>query len=307
MKVSLSVIICTYNPDEFIFSKCLHAIETASLNFAPTEIIIIDNNSTNNFQEKNYLKKFLEKNQYARIIKEEKQGLTPARLKGIQEAHGEILVFVDDDNFVEPDFFKNGIEIALNNPQIGAWSGQVKLVFETEPEPWTKKYWGLLVYREFSINKWSNISQYNETMPCGAGLYVRKSVALFYNNLHQLGKRNIQLDRSVNSLFSAGDNDLAACACDIGFGVGLFKDIIVKHYIPRKRLKLDYLLKLTEGISASAVVFNSFRGDLPKIKTLKNKIACVFRYLLMTNLQKAFAKAHKKGEERGINLLIINE
>jgi glycosyltransferase involved in cell wall biosynthesis len=28
------------------------------------------------------------------------QGLTPARTKGIREAKGELLVFVDDDNFI---------------------------------------------------------------------------------------------------------------------------------------------------------------------------------------------------------------
>src|SRR5207253_8061399 len=112
---------------------------------------------------------------------ETKQGLTPARLRGMKEAAGDILVFIDDDNWINPDFFQKGMEIAGRCVHIGSWSGQVKLQFEKQPEEWTRKYWGLLVYREFREDKWSNFPYLTDTMPCGAGLFVRKKVAEYYS------------------------------------------------------------------------------------------------------------------------------
>ena len=69
MNSSLSIIICTYNPDENIFSRCLDAIKKASLENIPHQILIIDNNSSNKLDEQEYFKIFC--NGYsARLINE---------------------------------------------------------------------------------------------------------------------------------------------------------------------------------------------------------------------------------------------
>jgi glycosyltransferase involved in cell wall biosynthesis len=311
MNKRLSVIICTYNPNEAIFSRCLASINAANKHYAVDEIIIVDNNSTVPLQEQEYIRSFLASNVAARIVREKKQGLTPARIRGSNEAGSNTLVFVDDDNFLKVDFFEKGMQIADTNPHIGSWSGQVKLIFEEQPEEWTRKYWGMLVHREFSSNYWSNFPHMPETMPCGAGLFIRKEVANYYIYLHKQGKRGIQLDRSGNSLSSGGDNDLAACACDIGLGVGLFHELSLDHYIPKSRLSKEYLLSLAEGISASAIVFRSFRNEFPKQLSFKNKIANTIRLLLKNKIDKQFYKAVLKGEAIGrkivFNQILRNE
>ena len=45
----------------------------------------------------------------AHIVREDTLGLTPARLRGIRESKGDLLVFVDDDNVLDVDF----LEVAL--------------------------------------------------------------------------------------------------------------------------------------------------------------------------------------------------
>ena len=299
---SLSVIICTYNPVITIINQCLLAIKKASTLSKPQEIILIDNNSNNHFTEDNKFQ-LLVVELGIKLINEPKQGLTPARLRGIKEAKEDLLVFIDDDNFIEPNFFEKGLTISTSYPFIGAWSGQVKLVFEQEPQPWTKPYWGMLVWREFTENKWSNFPHLPDTMPCGAGLFVRKQVATHYYHLHESGKRNIQLDRSGKSLFSGGDNDLAACACDIGMGVGIFHEFVVNHYIPNNRLTEAYLLKLAEGIAASTVVFKSFRGELPLPVNAKNKFANFLRAQLKKGVAKKMYQAVLNGEKLGVEII----
>ncbi|WP_421796973.1 glycosyltransferase [Haliscomenobacter sp.] len=297
-----SVVICTYNPVQHIFSKCLDSILEAAKICKPSEIIIIDNNSNNRFDQEEYFRDFIEVSN-AKLINESKQGLTPARLRGIASSSSDVLVFVDDDNILRADFFEKGIKIAEKHPHIGAWSGQVKLVFEEKPPAWTKQYWGLLVHREFSVDKWSNLPLLDETMPCGAGLFVRMQVASLYRQLHLEGKRTIQLDRTATSLLSGGDNDLAGCACDLGLGVGLFKDIVVDHFIPSKRLKLDYLLNLASGIWASSVIFKSYRGELPQRISLKRKLVNILRFLFMKRRERAFYIATLKGQKQGKQIL----
>lgn len=302
----LSVIICTYSPNTETFERCLSSISNAITNNFPLEIIIVDNNSVEPLAKQSYIVRFLERHTYAKVVIEKKQGLTPARLKGIEEAKGDLLVFIDDDNIIASDFFNKGKEIEEKYPMIGAWSGQVLLEFEKEPDSWLHKYQGLLVYRQFQKDCWSNLPLLAETMPCGAGLFIRKAVADYYYHLHKTNKRNIQLDRTGKSLFSGGDNDMAACACDIGLGVGLFHEIVVVHYIPSFRLEKKYLLRLAEGIAASTIVLKYYRGIISNPPSLKNRIATILRIILKKGIDKEFYKAVLKGEKKGRLLIAQN-
>jgi hypothetical protein len=128
-------------------------------------------------------------------------------------------------------------------------------------------------------------------------------VADYYWNLHHEGKRTVQLDRKGKSLFSGGDNDLAACACDLGMGVGLFHELVLDHYIPASRLERDYLLALTKGIATSAVVFKSFRHEMPQEPSLKTRIANAIRLATMNPTARAFYKAGLDGEAEGRAML----
>jgi hypothetical protein len=106
------------------------------------------------------------------------------------------------------------------------------------------------------------------------------------------------LDRTGTSLLSAGDNDLAACACDIGLGVGLFSSLNLTHMIPAARLEEDYLLRLVEGISFSGVIFRSFRADKSFLahRRWSTRAADFLRLLRMNERQRRFFRASKRGE-----------
>ncbi|MDB4412871.1 glycosyltransferase family 2 protein, partial [bacterium] len=64
------------------------------------------------------------------VVHEKKLGLTPARLGGILESMGQLLVFVDDDNILDPDFLEVAWCIADERSFLGAWSGQCRAAFE---------------------------------------------------------------------------------------------------------------------------------------------------------------------------------
>ena len=64
-------------------------------------------NSSNNFRENSSIGAYLKAEKW-RVISETKQGLTPARLRGIVESKNELICFIDDDNFVEENFLADG-------------------------------------------------------------------------------------------------------------------------------------------------------------------------------------------------------
>jgi hypothetical protein len=152
---------------------------------------------------------------------------------------------------------------------------------------------------------WSNLPMLPDTMPCGAGLCVRREVANHYAMLHREGKRPFALDRIGTSLLSGGDNDLAACACDIGLGVGIFGALRLTHLIPAGRLRESYLVSLAENIALSTVLLRSLRapaGAVPAV-SLKRRIADTLRQWLMSSRDRRVFKAVRRGERRAREML----
>lgn len=112
--LGISIIVCCYNSETRIEKtlRCL-AIQEGLIN--QKEIILVDNNSTDNTKEKarkiwNELK-----NPYPlKIITQQNQGLSHARTKGVLDSKYSFGIFCDDDNLLTPNYceiiFKNFVE-----------------------------------------------------------------------------------------------------------------------------------------------------------------------------------------------------
>ena len=297
----LSGIICTHNPRNDYLQKCIVGLRSQSLPRDEWELLVVDNRS----DEPVAKQADLSWHPAARVVREETRGLTAARLRGISETNGELLVFVDDDNVLDPDFLERALRAMQERPFLGSWSGQCRPLFEQQPPEWTRRYWGNLVIREFEQDIWSNLPRLPQSMPCGAGLCVRRKVALHYLELHQSGKRSIQFDRNGNSLLSGGDNDLAACACDFGLGVGLIAALKLTHLISAERLTEDYLARLAEGIQYSSILLDAEYGIRAQPRTGMNRIADLLRLARLREPHRHILRAAFRGRDRAIQYLTI--
>lgn len=293
--MTISVAICTHNPKPNYLKRVVRSLQDQSLEHARWELLLIDNASTEpiNLDMVGWHSRGI-------VIREDRLGLTHARLRAIKEGKGELFVFVDDDNVLEPNFLEVALGVAKERSYIGAWSGQCHPGFDVQPPEWTKRYWGMLVIREFTQPAWSNLGLLTDTMPCGAGLCVRRNVAEAYHALHESGKRQLVLDRRGSSLMSGGDNDMAACACDIGLGVGLFPELELSHLIPENRTTLDYLTRLADGIHYSAIYLRSFRGDFAKRPSCKRWLLQFLQGIQMAPIDRTIFWASCRGENRAL-------
>jgi len=292
MEPKISVIICTHNPRQDYISQVLEALKSQTLPLDVWELLLIDNAS-----EKILASEIdISWHPQSRHIREEKLGLTPARLRGIKEASAEVLVFVDDDNVLEINYLETVLQISQKYTLIGAWGGQIIPKFDVPPQESIKPYLPLLALKQFDKDRWSNVP-HTGTDPYGAGLCIRKVVADKYADLVYNDPRRMELGRKGASLACGEDSDMSLTACDMGLGMGLFTSLKLIHLIPAKRLQEDYLVKLLEQGVHSTTILNVLRGDpLPPAKTWRGKLREVYRLIWMNRLERRFFLATRKGE-----------
>ena len=296
----VSVITCTHNPRPDYLAETIEALARQSLPLDRWEYLLIDNASS----PERTPRVDLSWHPQARMIREENLGLTPARLRGIREAQGDLLVFVDDDNVLDPNFLEEALRVPRQKPFLGSWSGQCRARFEEAPPEWTRRYWGNLVIREFDSDVWSNMPRLPETMPCGAGLCIRRVVAQRYLALHENGDRKrFQFDRTGDSLISGGDNDLAACACELGMGIGLISALKLTHLIPPERLTLSYLTRLTEGIEFTSTLLDIECGIQVPHRGPLGLLADQLRLLRLRGPHREIRRAVHRGRTKAMKLL----
>lgn len=292
---TLTVVLCTHNPRADYLSRTLAGLAEQTLALADWELLIVDNLCDQPIAERRGLGWRAD----TRIVVEPKLGLTPARLRGIREARGELLVFVDDDNVLDPPYLEHAQRISAEHAFLGAWSGQCIGEFEAPPPEWTRRYWGNLCIRQFDQVIWSNLPRLPDTMPAGAGLCIRRSVAEHYLELHFSGRRSFQFDRRGSSLLSGGDNDLAACACRLGMGVGLFPQLRLLHLIPPQRLTAHYLARLAEAIAFSSVLLDAEWGLPTPVRSWFGQIVDQLRVLRLRGPHRKVLQAFYRGRDLG--------
>lgn len=97
----ISVIIPAYNVEDYV-GRCLESCIRQT--YQNLEIIVIDDESTDHTLE--ICKKYAECDDRVRVISAEHGGLSRTRNKGLQEATGEYLAFLDSDDFIRPNMYE---------------------------------------------------------------------------------------------------------------------------------------------------------------------------------------------------------
>jgi glycosyltransferase involved in cell wall biosynthesis len=253
----VSLILCTHNPRLDFLGRTLRSLQTQTLARARWELVVVDNASTESLNGRIDLSW----HPNARLVREEELGLTAARLRGLRESRAELLVFADDDNVLAPDYLEQALGIALEHPQLGAWGGVIEGDFEVPPPAWATPYLAMLALRTAARDRWSNSFDDWSAVPFGAGLCVRRRVAVAWSERVNTDTLRRRLGRRGASLTAAEDTDLALTACDCGLGTGVFVRLRLTHLIPQARVTPEYFERLAEAMGRSHVLLASFRDS----------------------------------------------
>lgn len=141
MKLTISIIVPAKN-EEHRLPRCLSAINNLDCSSCDIEIIVIDNGSNDNTVE-------IAKKYGAKTYIRKTGTISGLRNYGAKVSNGEILVFVDADVEIKPDFLKNALKY-LKNPKIGIISGPIQI---PEDSTWVEKTWCLNRTRSTSLQE----------------------------------------------------------------------------------------------------------------------------------------------------------
>jgi len=242
----ITVILPTYNPRPDLFIRTLDALQAQNIPPEQWELLIIDNASDSPLPDHPAIRQ----NRQCKIIKEDQRGLTAARCCGIKHALSDVLVFVDDDNQLNPSYLRSALKLMNCHTEVGACGGKVIPHFECSAPDWIQEFTSLLACQDFgdqAIFSDAFDGNYPKHSPVGAGMVIRHHLA---DSWRKQPARNIT-DRSGNSLSSGGDNDMILHVLKQHKRVGWFPELELEHFIPEARTRVSYLARLNYSIQKS--------------------------------------------------------
>ena len=239
----LSVIICTYNRDKYIYNV-LESIAQCNFPSELYEIVLVNNNSTDNTELE--CKRFVTDypNIHFRYVEELQQGLSNARNRGIKEAKGEIIVYVDDDAKVNKAYLQTIYDFFNTHPAVYAAGGAIIPIYETKEPVWMSHFTKQLITGYAYMGE-KIIEFKNGKYPGGGNAAYRKEV------FEKVGLFNPDLGRKGTNLIGAEEKDIFDKMNAWGMKIYYLPTMILYHIIPDAKLSLEHFNRLTFSIGQS--------------------------------------------------------
>lgn len=239
----LTAIICTYNRAKYI-GNLLESIAANDLEKSEYEIVLVDNNCTDNTRE--ICNAFAEahKDVRFRYTQEAEQGLSAARNRGIKEAKGDILVYIDDDALVDTWYLRTIAKYMSAHPEISAIGGKILPLYETEEPKWMTPYTKTL------LTAWMDFG--DEIRPFPKGKFPGGGNSAYRAEVFEkVGLFNTELGRKGDSLMGAEEKDIYDKMNALGMKYMYVPAMTLHHIIPQRKLDKDYFDKWTYQIGVS--------------------------------------------------------
>lgn len=239
----ISVIICTYNREKYIYNV-LRSLAENDYPCDGYEIVLVNNNSSDATEPE--CRRF--QSDYPdirfRYCEESKQGLSYARNCGIRYASGDLLVYVDDDATVNATYLQAYADLFRRRSDVMAAGGPILPRYETSEPDWMSHYTRQLVTGRLYLGDRERPFP-KGAFPGGGNVCYRKEV------FERLGLFNVDLGRKGRTLIGAEEKDLFDRMTRSGMSFHYLPQAILYHIIPEEKLSRDYFNRLTLGVGRS--------------------------------------------------------
>ncbi len=266
MTRGISIVICCYNSANRIKPTLQHLSEQKIKKEIDWEVVIVDNNCTDDTVEI-ALEEWNEFNVNAPlyIVKEVNPGLSQARIRGIQSAKYDYVIFCDDDNWFAPTYVQRAFEIMESDGNIGACGGRSEIQSDIELPNWFNTYRSHYAIGVQNIDSGFLIERHHVW---GAGMVIRRKVLL---ELMSAGFTFHCSDRTGTTITSGGDSEICRWLLLVGFRLWYDEDLQFEHFIPKERLTKEYWRKLKKGFVDSFWELKLYDLALEAIEDQKQK------------------------------------
>lgn len=231
-KIELTVAVCTFNREKHL-KKCLETLVNQTLDNELYEVLIINNNSTDNTNK--VAECYVETQPNFRLVQEKTYGLSTCRNKGWKKANGKYVAYIDDDAKANPDWclkILNAFKTVSPSPV--AVGGEILPFYEKKPPFWFSD--------NLEIRSWGNVKKF---------LKPPKALNGFAGSNMAFSKVILE----ANNGFSA-NRGMAGGKLRLGDEADLFHriyqknslfwydpEIIVYHYVFQRKMRISYRMR----------------------------------------------------------------
>ncbi len=240
--MELSIIISTYNNAQSLL-RTLRSVAEQEYDKSRWECVVVNNASTDNTQT--VVEEFIAQHPKLniRIVKEEQQGLSFARNRGISESKGLILVFIDDDETINKEFVSAYLDL-FNNHGAFVGAGVVRACYDSARPKWMSYYTEKMIANPIYLgNKVVTIT--SSITPAGGNMAFNREIFSLY------GGFNTSLGRKGSELLGGEENDVFGRIRSLGERIFYTPNAIVYHHIADSKLTPEYFDKLSYGVGVS--------------------------------------------------------
>jgi len=247
----VSVVICCHNSVHRLGTTLAHLVAQRVEPGLSWEVLLVDNGSTDTTASTAY-------NCWSRVdipfrvVPEPRLGLSYARQRGLAEARYPIVSFIDDDNWVCPDWVQLSADIMGQFPSVAVCNGFAEAVCEVSPPAWFQKC--MHMYASSPNDEVGDIT-WAPALPSGSGLGIRKEA---WNALVSKGFQFVLTGRQGGRLSSGEDSELCIALRIAGWRFWRDPRLRFQHFIEAKRLTWAYLRRLNRESAESALAIIAY-------------------------------------------------
>lgn len=257
MSYCISIVLCSFNGS----ARLKPTIEHLADQDLPcqAELILVDNASTDGsatlvqeiWRQKGEPYPLI-------VIHESEPGLIHARKAGLQAARYEIVVFCDDDNWLQSDYLKLTCELFESIPGAGLVGGQgIGVTDGVFPSWWFDSDHSCNYAVGKQLPNSGNADQRGYLW--GAGLAAKKDILT-----HVLDDAFpiLMVGRNGNKVLSGDDSEMCMRALLAGSHLYYDERLVYQHFIPASRLTDTYFKNLMDSFDASGGISEEYRRAL---------------------------------------------
>lgn len=225
MTKPLTVMICTHNRAELL-RGALESLEDQSLARNRFEVLVVDNASTDGTAA--VVADCVARGKIDVLyVRETELGLDAARNRGIREAAGEVVAFLDDDARARHDWAAEVLE-GFDRHDAPILGGRVDLIWEVPRPVW---------FSDVLLRYLIHCDYGQEPVPVTSPPWLYGTNVAFRKSLfQQIGLFRLDLDRKGGSLMGGGDTEFFERAHARGHRILYLPTLVVRHLVPAFRV-----------------------------------------------------------------------
>jgi glycosyltransferase involved in cell wall biosynthesis len=255
-KAGVTLAICTHNGKNKLQQTIYHILNQDVHTNISWELLVIDNASTDDTS--NFITQLWPntRSQQLRIISEEKLGAIHARQRAIQEANYAYLSYIDDDNWISPNWVEEIFNIFEQNPSVAIVSCPSTANLSYTPPSYFEGLKGWLAIGTRCSEE--GIIQIRPMSFWTAGLSLRLEA---FNILENTSYSICLTGRTGNQTYGGEDHELCLTLTLMGWDIYYTHQIYFIHDIPSSRLEVSYLEKLIHNGGKSKAILEIYRNE----------------------------------------------